>query len=96
MLVRSLMPLARNSAIRALRMLATRCRASTRVGASSRTCAAKASQRAAEQTLQLAKQAADDDLVLVLLSGGVAPGDVVVGEGSQKLFPGREVVAGNP
>lgn len=33
---------------------------------------------------------------MVLLSGGVAPGDVVVGEGSQKLFPGREVVAGNP
>ena len=33
---------------------------------------------------------------VVLLSGGVAPGEIVVGEGSQKLFPGREVVAGNP
>ncbi|MBA4490762.1 efflux RND transporter periplasmic adaptor subunit [uncultured Paracoccus sp.] len=33
---------------------------------------------------------------VVLLSGGVAPGEIVVGEGAQKLFPGREVVAGNP
>ena len=33
---------------------------------------------------------------VVLLSGGVAPGEIVVGAGSQKLFPGREVMAGNP
>lgn len=31
----------------------------------------------------------------VLLSGGVEVGDIVVGEGSQKLYPGRPVVAGN-
>lgn len=31
----------------------------------------------------------------VLLSGGVKAGEVVVGEGSQKLYPGREVLAGN-
>lgn len=32
---------------------------------------------------------------VVLLSGGVAEGEIVVGEGSQKLYPGREVMAGN-
>lgn len=31
----------------------------------------------------------------VLLSSGVTAGEVVVGEGSQKLYPGREVMAGN-
>ncbi|WP_235931253.1 efflux RND transporter periplasmic adaptor subunit [Paracoccus xiamenensis] len=31
----------------------------------------------------------------VLLSGGVSAGEIVVGDGSQKLYPGREVVAGN-
>ena len=32
---------------------------------------------------------------LVLLSGGVTAGEIVVGDGSQKLYPGREVMAGN-
>ena len=33
--------------------------------------------------------------MMVLLSGGVTAGEIVVGDGSQKLYPGREVMAGN-